>query len=99
MPDDESLFKRIVAGLSQSPSYLLVFGVSALFFLPGLGTTIAGLASTNNMTLLLGLLSFLIALVATVYVVRQVERTGVEKAKLEVEKLRVQPAAAAKVGQ
>jgi len=78
MAGNEWLFKKITDGLTQSPSYLLVFGVSALFFLSGLSTTIAGLAKANNTTLLIGSLSFLIALGATVYVVHEVERLAVE---------------------
>src|SRR5262249_42318722 len=60
-------------GLRSKPAYLLVFGICALFFLTGVGTIFAGLARDNNWTTAIGACSFLIALMAAVTVVWQVE--------------------------
>lgn len=70
------LYRRVVRGLAKQPAYLLVFGVSALFVLSGFASSIAVVAKQNIWFGVLGVLSFTIALGATIIVVRHVEREG-----------------------
>lgn len=79
------LYKRIVNGLENKPAYLLVFGVSALFVLSGAANTVAAVSSSDIKFGVLGLLSFVLALIAVVVVVDKVEaksNTGTEDAAL-----------------
>lgn len=67
------LYKRVVASLEDHPAYLLVFAVSALFVLSGLGSSIVAV-STNSTTFGgLGLLSFICSLLSVIFVVNKVE--------------------------
>jgi len=75
---NKSLWEKIVEGLRQRPAYLLIFAISALFVLSGLGGLGVGLATKNNLALVLGFASFALALVGAVLVVREVERPTVE---------------------
>lgn len=67
------LYKRIVVGLENQPAYLLVFAVSALFIISGTFSTFKAVMNTDLNFGILGLLSFVCALIAVVVVVRQVE--------------------------
>lgn len=71
--DDRSLYRRIVEGLEGQPAYLLVFGVAALFVVSGVGTSIAGVARGELWQSVIGLLSFVAALIAVFLVVNRVE--------------------------
>ena len=68
------LYRRVAWGLQKQPAYLLVFGVSALFVLSGFANSIAAVANQNVWFGVLGVLSFTVALGATLIVVRHVER-------------------------
>lgn len=70
----DSLYKRIATGLTSQPAYLLVFAISALFFLTGAITTAKAVMSNDFRFGVLALVSFTIALCTVVIVVREVER-------------------------
>jgi|GEM_PF-2810376 len=70
------LYRRIVEGLEQKPAYLLVFAISALFVLSGLGSSITAIVHSDLQFGILAVVSFALALIAAVVVVRQVERNG-----------------------
>ena len=70
------LYKRIAKGLERQPAYLLVFAVSALFVLTGVVSSGAAIVKNNIGFGALGLVSFALALLAVVVVVREVERNS-----------------------
>lgn len=75
--DSESkigLYNRIANGLQGQPAYLLVFAVSALFVLTGVVSSSAAVVKGEISFGLLALVSFAVALIAVVVVVREVER-------------------------
>ena len=71
--DDRSLYRHIAEGLQSNPAYLLVFGVAALFVVSGVGTSIAGVARGQVWQSVIGLLSFVAALIAVFLVINRVE--------------------------
>lgn len=72
--DEVGLYQRIVEGLEGRPAYVLVFGIAALFVLSGLATSIAGVVRGEMWQSVLGLLSFVAALIAVLIVVNRVEK-------------------------
>ena len=68
------LYKRIVEGLEGQRAYLLVFAVSVLFVLSGLGNSGTAVVTGKIEFGILALFSFVFALIAVVIVVREVER-------------------------
>ena len=72
--DSNGLYKRIVKGLEGQPAYLLVFAVSALFVLNGLVSSGVAIVNGDLAFGVLALISFALALLAVVVVVREVER-------------------------
>ena len=71
--NDHNLYRRIAEGLERKPAYLLVFGVAALFVVSGVGTSIAGVARGEVWQSVIGLLSFVVALIAVFFVINRVE--------------------------
>jgi len=67
------LYERIATGLAARPAYLLVFAVSALFFLSGTVTTAKAVISDDLRFGILALVSFVIAIGAAIIIVREIE--------------------------
>ena len=72
---NDKLWLRIVDAIQGEPAYVLVFGVTALFVLSGLSTTVAGVLQKDRFFAVLGVVSFLIALIGTGSVVRIVQKS------------------------
>lgn len=76
------LYKRIVKGLEGQRAYLLVFAVSALFVLSGVASSVRAIVDGRVGFGILALISFAIALIAVVIVVRVVENPRSENERL-----------------
>jgi len=68
------LYKRIVEGLKEKPAYLLVFAISALFVLAGIGTYGKAILDSDLKFGVLGTICFALALITVIVVVIEVER-------------------------
>ena len=71
-PSTLKVFEKIVEGLKKEPAYLLIFGISALFFLVGVGSSTYGIATGKDAALYTGFASSVAALLAAVYVIKTV---------------------------
>ena len=70
--NDPGLYRRVVEVLESKPAYVLLFGIAALFVLSGVSTSIAGVVRGDVWQSVLGLLSFIAALIAVFFVVNRV---------------------------
>lgn len=68
--DQLRLYSRIVKGLETQPAFLLVFAVCCLFAISGLTGSVYGTVQGQITAQILGFLSLLVSLAATVLVVR-----------------------------
>jgi hypothetical protein len=75
--DDQrgSLLQSISAGLKQKPAYLLIFALSALFFLFGIGDAVAAIANSNPQLWAYAFGGLCFSMVAAVFVIFKVEQT------------------------
>ncbi len=73
----QNLFEALIDGLKQEPAYLLIFALSAIFFLSGIGTAVAGVIKNGNIWfLLISALLCVASLVCAVLVVFRVTGKG-----------------------
>jgi pterin-4a-carbinolamine dehydratase len=79
-PYSSGLYERVATGLAARPAYLLVFAISALFFLSGAVTTAKAVISDDFRFGILALVSFVIAIGAAIIIVREVEGKSVAAA-------------------
>lgn len=70
---NNSLWSKFVEGLKEKPAYLLIFGITALFFLAGIGSMIGSIVQKNNVGIITGGVVAVVALLISAYVVRIVE--------------------------
>jgi pterin-4a-carbinolamine dehydratase len=81
------LYERIATGLAARPAYLLIFAVSALFFLSGTVTTAKAVISNDLRFGILALVSFVIAIGAAIIVVREIEGRPVPETRISAGRL------------
>jgi len=81
--EKESLSSKIAGGLGSTPAYLFLYGLVALFALPGGGVTIYEMNQGNTTAgLIIGVL-FVVVLAAAVLVIRFVEPSRAPAEKQE----------------
>lgn len=68
-----SLWTRAIDGLKEKPAYLLVFSISALFFLGGGSSLVVGAVTGNNVVTITGAVVAALAFAASCYAVKIVE--------------------------
>jgi hypothetical protein len=75
----------VVKALEGKPAYVLLFGIAVLFVISGVSTSIAGVVRGQMWQSVIGLLSFVAALIAVFLVINRVEEPHLQPARDSVQ--------------